>query len=222
MQTQMGASSPSLLGNPQMLATLQSLIKQQGPNAAQAAAVAAVSAASQLGQAAKQHALLPKPKAATAPEQQQPPPPVNWQHLLQQHHQSSQATLLAAAAAEEAASLPSPLEIWIGQNQAVEAAALLAAGLMPAAAFPEWALPPSPPPWSPLAGMRPPWPLAYGGLPPPQVAAAPGVTFLGQKRKYSSFLPSPEPSPEGNYIGQHAQGLGGHYADSFFKRKKKN
>lgn len=213
MQTQMGASSPSLLGNPQMLATLQSLIKQQGPNAAQAAAVAAVSAASQLGQAAGglKQALLPKPKAAVAPE-----PPINWQHLLPP---PSQATLLAVAAAEEAAALPSPLEVWIGQNQAVEAAALLASGLMPAAAFPEWALPPSPPPWSPLAGMRPPWPLAYSGLPPP-----PTVTFtaLGQKRKYSNFLPSPEPSPEGNYIGQHAQGLGGHYADSFFKRKKKN
>ncbi|XP_063219956.1 ribonucleoprotein PTB-binding 1-like isoform X2 [Bacillus rossius redtenbacheri] len=48
------------------------------------------------------------------------------------------------------------------------------------------------------------------------------VTPIGQKRKYNRLLPSPEPSPEGNYIGQHSQGLGGHYADSYFKRKKKN
>lgn len=50
--------------------------------------------------------------------------------------------------------------------------------------------------------------------PPPQLS-----TPIGQKRR---FLPSPEPSPEGNYIGQHSQGIGGHYADSYFKRKKKN
>ncbi|XP_046647864.1 ribonucleoprotein PTB-binding 1-like [Daphnia pulicaria] len=45
----------------------------------------------------------------------------------------------------------------------------------------------------------------------------------GTKRKYSNHvLPSPEPSPEAGYIGQHSQGLGGHYADSYFKRKKRN
>lgn len=48
------------------------------------------------------------------------------------------------------------------------------------------------------------------------------VTPVGQKRKYTRFLPSPEPSPEGNYIGQHSQGIGGHYLDSWPKRKKKN
>ncbi|KAK3909479.1 Ribonucleoprotein PTB-binding 1 [Frankliniella fusca] len=48
------------------------------------------------------------------------------------------------------------------------------------------------------------------------------MTPVGHKRKYNHILPSPEPSPEGNYIGQHSQGLGGHYADSYFKRKKKN
>jgi len=204
MQTQMGASSPSLLGNPQMLATLQSLIKQQGPNAAQAAAVAAVSAASQLGQAAGglKPALLPKPKPAAEPA------PISWPMLP--------PTLVAVQ--EEA----SPLEVWISQSQvAAEAAALLAGGLVPA--FPaEWGLPPSPPPWPPMAGLRTPWPMAYGALPPHMASPAMTVTTLGQKRKYSHFLPSPEPSPEGNYIGQHAQGLGGHYADTFFKRKKKN
>jgi hypothetical protein len=50
----------------------------------------------------------------------------------------------------------------------------------------------------------------------------------GTKRKYhgsgttNHVLPSPEPSPEANYVGQHSQGLGGHYADSYFKRKKRN
>lgn len=32
--------------------------------------------------------------------------------------------------------------------------------------------------------------------------------------------PSPEASPEGSYIGQHSQGLGGHYADSYWRNKR--
>ncbi|XP_034045558.1 ribonucleoprotein PTB-binding 1 isoform X2 [Thalassophryne amazonica] len=41
-----------------------------------------------------------------------------------------------------------------------------------------------------------------------------------QKRMFSHLIPSPEPSPEGGYVGQHSQGLGGHYADSYLKRKR--
>ncbi|KAM9393924.1 ribonucleoprotein PTB-binding 1 [Pholidichthys leucotaenia] len=41
-----------------------------------------------------------------------------------------------------------------------------------------------------------------------------------QKRGFSRLIPSPEPSPEGAYVGQHSQGLGGHYADSYLKRKR--
>ncbi|XP_068130492.1 ribonucleoprotein PTB-binding 1 [Hyperolius riggenbachi] len=41
-----------------------------------------------------------------------------------------------------------------------------------------------------------------------------------QKRSFSHLIPSPEPSPEGVYVGQHSQGLGGHYADSYMKRKR--
>ncbi|XP_018610057.1 ribonucleoprotein PTB-binding 1 isoform X1 [Scleropages formosus] len=41
-----------------------------------------------------------------------------------------------------------------------------------------------------------------------------------QKRLFSRLIPSPEPSPEGSYVGQHSQGLGGHYADSYLKRKR--
>ncbi|XP_033029758.1 ribonucleoprotein PTB-binding 1 [Lacerta agilis] len=72
------------------------------------------------------------------------------------------------------------------------------------------------------------------GMPP--VSAADGIMGLGptshshstysktpvggQKRAFSHLLPSPEPSPEGSYVGQHSQGLGGHYADSYMKRKR--
>ncbi|XP_069798461.1 ribonucleoprotein PTB-binding 2 [Narcine bancroftii] len=42
----------------------------------------------------------------------------------------------------------------------------------------------------------------------------------GQKRASTYLLPSPEVSPDGNYIGQHSQGLGGHYADSYYKKKR--
>ncbi|XP_051632083.1 LOW QUALITY PROTEIN: ribonucleoprotein PTB-binding 1-like [Manacus candei] len=50
----------------------------------------------------------------------------------------------------------------------------------------------------------------------PHPKAAPG----GHNRPFSHLLPSPEPSPEGCYVGQHSQGLGGHYADSHLKRKR--
>lgn len=42
----------------------------------------------------------------------------------------------------------------------------------------------------------------------------------GLKRKIS-IPPSPEQSPEGPYIGQHSQGLGGHYASSYLSKKAK-
>lgn len=47
-------------------------------------------------------------------------------------------------------------------------------------------------------------------------------TPQGQKRNSNHFVPSPEPSPEGDYIGQHSQGLGGHYADTYAKRQRLN
>ncbi|XP_066299066.1 ribonucleoprotein PTB-binding 1-like [Branchiostoma lanceolatum] len=42
-----------------------------------------------------------------------------------------------------------------------------------------------------------------------------------QKRKAPHLLPSPEPSPESGYIGQHSQGLGGHYADTYNIKKRR-
>ncbi|XP_058891085.1 ribonucleoprotein PTB-binding 2 isoform X4 [Acipenser ruthenus] len=41
----------------------------------------------------------------------------------------------------------------------------------------------------------------------------------GQKRDYS-HLPSQEATPEEGYVGQHSQGLGGQYADLYFKKKR--
>ncbi|XP_060799157.1 ribonucleoprotein PTB-binding 1 isoform X2 [Neoarius graeffei] len=66
------------------------------------------------------------------------------------------------------------------------------------------------------------------GMPPTThssvFSAAPGsgakTPVGGQKRLFSRLIPSPEPSPEGGYVGQHSQGLGGHYADSYLKRKR--
>ncbi|KAJ8277916.1 hypothetical protein GJAV_G00081630 [Gymnothorax javanicus] len=40
----------------------------------------------------------------------------------------------------------------------------------------------------------------------------------GQKREYSQ-LPLPDPGPNGAYVGQHSQGLGGQYAD-YYKKKR--
>lgn len=59
---------------------------------------------------------------------------------------------------------------------------------------------------------------------PNPFSAAPGAGMKtpigGHKRLFSRLIPSPEPSPEGGYVGQHSQGLGGHYADSYLKRKR--
>ncbi|BFY99934.1 hypothetical protein BsWGS_02973 [Bradybaena similaris] len=42
------------------------------------------------------------------------------------------------------------------------------------------------------------------------------MTPAGQKRSHSELLPKPEASPENSgYIGQHSQGIGGHYLDSY-------
>ncbi|XP_072346932.1 ribonucleoprotein PTB-binding 1 isoform X2 [Scyliorhinus torazame] len=62
-----------------------------------------------------------------------------------------------------------------------------------------------------LLGARP------SNSPPGPMLKAP---LVGHKRGASHLIPSPEPSPEGGYIGQHSQGLGGHYADSYLKRKR--
>ncbi|XP_019731360.1 ribonucleoprotein PTB-binding 1 isoform X2 [Hippocampus comes] len=100
---------------------------------------------------------------------------------------------------------------------------------------PHFTLPPSPPPSSYFSSDA----SANGCLPPSQLNRAVGMppvshtsgyppglvntmkTPIGShKRVFSRLIPSPEPSPEGGYVGQHSQGLGGHYADSYLKRKR--
>ena len=62
--------------------------------------------------------------------------------------------------------------------------------------------------------------------PVPRITASSPVTSISStpspvslKRK-ASIPVSPEASPKGPYIGQHSQGLGGHYADSYWERKR--
>jgi hypothetical protein len=53
-------------------------------------------------------------------------------------------------------------------------------------------------------------------LSPTELATSPKTPTSFCKKWYGDVLPSPEPSPEaGAYVGQHSQGLGGHYADSY-------
>lgn len=67
-------------------------------------------------------------------------------------------------------------------------------------------------------GTGQPWP--WEATDPALPAVCLQTPLGGQKRSFSHLLPSPEPSPEGSYVGQHSQGLGGHYADSYLKRKR--
>lgn len=80
--------------------------------------------------------------------------------------------------------------------------------------LPPMMLPPRPPPVQ-VAPWPP--PLPGSGLSENSSPSTP----QGQKRKQPHIPPSPEPSPESNYIGQHSQGIGGHYADSYFMKKRK-
>ncbi|XP_055008939.1 ribonucleoprotein PTB-binding 1 isoform X1 [Boleophthalmus pectinirostris] len=99
--------------------------------------------------------------------------------------------------------------------------------------FSHFSLPPSPPQSYFSSGSDP---ANSSGLPhlnravgmppnshtnyPPGFGAVPKTPIGSHKRVFSRLIPSPEPSPEGSYVGQHSQGLGGHYADSYLKRKR--
>ncbi|KAI1884277.1 hypothetical protein AGOR_G00224780 [Albula goreensis] len=98
---------------------------------------------------------------------------------------------------------------------------------------PSYNFPPSPPLSAYYSSTTPAAPSAQlnkaVGMPPMSHSSslypsAPGTAVKtpvgGQKRLFSRLIPSPEPSPEGGYVGQHSQGLGGHYADSYLKRKR--
>ncbi|XP_041634074.1 ribonucleoprotein PTB-binding 1 isoform X2 [Cheilinus undulatus] len=63
-------------------------------------------------------------------------------------------------------------------------------------------------------------PVSHSANFPPGLGNAVKTPIGSHKRVFSRLIPSPEPSPEGSYVGQHSQGLGGHYADSYLKRKR--
>jgi len=49
-----------------------------------------------------------------------------------------------------------------------------------------------------------------------------GCLTPGNKRSHRPhFVASPEPSPEGGYVGQHSQGIGGHYAESYLTKRRR-
>ena len=81
-------------------------------------------------------------------------------------------------------------------------------------------VPPPPLPCYPTAAqltLPPPTPttsIPIGTVPPTFLATS---TSNNLKRKVP---PGPEDSPDGLYIGQHSQGLGGHYADSYWAKKR--
>uniref|UniRef100_A0A8C7I056 Ribonucleoprotein, PTB-binding 1 n=1 Tax=Oncorhynchus kisutch TaxID=8019 RepID=A0A8C7I056_ONCKI len=92
-----------------------------------------------------------------------------------------------------------------------------------------YSYPPSPPSSSYYSSVAP----GPGSLPSSHLNKAVGMppvshsnthpSGLGMKTPvggHKRLIPSPEPSPEGGYVGQHSQGLGGHYADSYLKRKR--
>ncbi|XP_022595213.1 ribonucleoprotein PTB-binding 1 isoform X1 [Seriola dumerili] len=63
-------------------------------------------------------------------------------------------------------------------------------------------------------------PVSHTSNYPPGLGNSVKTPIGSHKRVFSRLIPSPEPSPEGGYVGQHSQGLGGHYADSYLKRKR--
>ncbi|XP_040047651.2 ribonucleoprotein PTB-binding 1 isoform X2 [Gasterosteus aculeatus] len=63
-------------------------------------------------------------------------------------------------------------------------------------------------------------PVSHTNGYPPGLGSAVKTPIGSHKRLFNRLIPSPEPSPEGGYVGQHSQGLGGHYADSYLKRKR--
>merc|ERR1740128_98874 len=80
---------------------------------------------------------------------------------------------------------------------------------------PNMSLPP-PPPASKFPGSETSVPYS------PISSPTPAHTFQTPKslKRKASIPVSPEESPEGRYIGQHSQGLGGHYADSYWAKKR--
>ena len=77
------------------------------------------------------------------------------------------------------------------------------------------------------------FPLTQQTPQPRQVASGGHVTGSGdvigcatpatgsKRSRRPHFVASPEPSPEGGYVGQHSQGIGGHYAESYLTKRRR-
>jgi hypothetical protein len=94
-----------------------------------------------------------------------------------------------------------------------------------AAAYQGFTATPMGTPASYLGHMLPPTTLvgSYAGQPQVYTSFAtppPPPIQAGSKRRLT-IPPSPENSPDGPYVGQHSQGLGGHYASSYVPKKAK-
>ena len=62
----------------------------------------------------------------------------------------------------------------------------------------------------------------YPSTPPQQqMQSLSNNSGCGLKRKLA-IPPGPESSPDGPFIGQHSQGIGGHYADSYWRNRSEN
>uniref|UniRef100_A0A9J7ZYX4 Ribonucleoprotein PTB-binding 1 n=1 Tax=Cyprinus carpio carpio TaxID=630221 RepID=A0A9J7ZYX4_CYPCA len=115
-----------------------------------------------------------------------------------------------------------PLSHLYEQQEVLESAALPSYGLQVRDAGSPFSYPPSPPQSSYFSFG------AHTNIPSTQLnkvlktnhSLLQQKPYYTMKRLFSRLIPSPEPSPEGGYVGQHSQGLGGHYADSYLKRKR--
>ncbi|XP_043240769.1 ribonucleoprotein PTB-binding 1-like [Amphibalanus amphitrite] len=160
--------------------------------------------------------LLPPPPQLMAPP---PPLPVSAADPVSQMSDELQNTI--SSLMSKAQGLNQLLALMNGQKAAAAAAG----------SVPSLALPPTPPAedstqyvGSLLQALQNAQAKAAVSAAPPSspvfsIGGSP-VTPQGQKRKYHHLLPSPEPSPETDFIGQHSQGLGGHYAETYLKRKR--
>ena len=138
------------------------------------------------------------------PQQQPPPPPTHTQQPQGQQAQQQQLFMsqpqpsLLGFQGFPPISTASPAA-YIGQGMAAAAVAQAGYGQQP----------------QPTMYYQQGQGYTNFATPPPVHQAHQGL-----KRRLA-IPPSPEQSPEGTYVGQHSQGIGGHYASSYLTKKAK-
>ncbi|XP_078575867.1 ribonucleoprotein PTB-binding 2-like isoform X2 [Branchiostoma floridae x Branchiostoma japonicum] len=155
---------------------------------------------------------------ATTAQQPQPPPPGTDGLLYQQYAAAGFGQQWAGQWTQ-----PQNLDQAALQQSLLGTTPMMQQGLLAApGAAQQGLLGASPPGQQGLLGNLPPTmgPPAKHNFPQPQHPALSRKMTPAQKRKAPHLLPSPEPSPESGYIGQHSQGLGGHYADTYSKKRR--